>query len=57
LLVEQKIMASTYIWHTNNFLPILLIKRVESPLPILKSLSIRKTLRHSYYALGACLSP
>jgi hypothetical protein len=31
--------------------------RVESALPILKPFSIRKSLRHSYHALGACLSP
>jgi hypothetical protein len=57
LLVEPKIMSSTYIWHTNKSLSILLVKRVESPVPILKSLSIRKSLMHSYHALGACLSP
>jgi hypothetical protein len=36
--------------------PIFLLKRVESALPILKPFSIRKSLRHSYYALSACLS-
>jgi hypothetical protein len=34
-----------------------LVKRVESILPILKPFSMRKSLRHSYHALGACLSP
>jgi hypothetical protein len=33
-----------------------LVKRVESALPILKPFSIRKSLRHSYHAFGACLS-
>jgi hypothetical protein len=57
LLVEPKIMSSTYIWHTNKSLRILQVKSVESILSILKPLSIRKSLRHSYHALGACLSP
>jgi hypothetical protein len=34
-----------------------IVKRVESALPILIPFSIRKFLRHSYHALGACLSP
>jgi hypothetical protein len=33
-----------------------LVKRVESALPILKPFLIRKSLRYSYHALGACLS-
>jgi hypothetical protein len=56
LLVESKIISSTYIWYTNKSLSILLVKSVESSLPILKSLSIRKSLRHSYHTLGAYLS-
>jgi hypothetical protein len=56
LLVEQKIISSIYIWHTNKSVPILRVKSVESPLPILRPLSIRKFLSHSYHALGACLS-
>jgi hypothetical protein len=56
LLVELKIISSTYIWRINNCFSIFLVKRVESALPILKSFSIRKSLRHSYHALGACLS-
>jgi hypothetical protein len=34
-----------------------LCKRVGSAFPTLKALEIRKSLRHSYHALGACLSP
>jgi hypothetical protein len=56
LLVEPNIVSSTYIWHTNKSLPIFLVKRVESALPILKPFSIRKSLRHSYHALDAYLS-
>jgi hypothetical protein len=36
---------------------IFLAKRVESSLPIVKLFLIRKSLRQSYHALGACLSP
>jgi hypothetical protein len=43
LLVEPKKMSSTYIWHTNKSLSNLIVKSVESPLPILKPLSIRKS--------------
>jgi hypothetical protein len=57
LLVEPKMMSSTYIWHTNKSLPIFLAKSVKFALPILKPFLIRKSLRHSYHALGACLSP
>jgi hypothetical protein len=32
------------------------VKRVGSAFPTLKALAIRKSLRHSYHALGACLS-
>jgi hypothetical protein len=31
-------------------------EKIGSALPILKSLSMRKFVRHSYHALGACLS-
>jgi hypothetical protein len=57
LLVEPKIMSSTYIWHTNKSLLILLVKSIESVLTILKPLSMRESLSHSYHALGARLSP
>jgi hypothetical protein len=30
---------------------------VGSAFPTLKELAIKKSLRHSYHALGACLSP
>jgi hypothetical protein len=41
----------------NHYFTIFLVKRVESALPIVKSFSIRKSLRYLYHALGACLSP
>jgi hypothetical protein len=33
------------------------VKRVGSAFPTLKALEIRKSLRHSYHALGACNTP
>jgi hypothetical protein len=33
------------------------VKRVGSAFPTLKALAIRKSLRHSYHALGTYLSP
>jgi hypothetical protein len=50
-------MSSTYIWHTNNSLSTLRVNKVESAFPISKPFLSRKSLRHSYQALGACLSP
>jgi hypothetical protein len=38
-------------------LSIFLVKRVGSAFSTLKPLVIRKSLIHSYHALGACLSP
>jgi hypothetical protein len=55
--LENREISSTYIWHTNKSLPVLLVKNVESVLPMLKSLLMRKFIRHSYHALSACLSP
>jgi hypothetical protein len=34
-----------------------LCKKIGIGFPTLKSLAIKKSLRHSYHALGACLSP
>jgi hypothetical protein len=36
LLAESKMISLTYSWHTNKSLPILLVKSVESALPIVK---------------------
>jgi hypothetical protein len=49
-------MSLTYIWHTNNSLSTLQVNKVESAFPISKPFLSRKSLRHSYQALGACLS-
>jgi hypothetical protein len=56
-LVEPNIMSSTYIWHTNKSLPCLRVKRVGTAFPISKPFFNRNSLRHSYHAHGACLSP
>jgi hypothetical protein len=42
LLVEQKMISSTYIWHTNKSLPIFLVKSVESVVLILKLIFNKK---------------
>ena len=42
---------------TNESLSRVLVNRVGSALPTLKPFAIRKSLRHSYHALGACFSP
>jgi hypothetical protein len=56
-LVLPNIMSLIYIWHTNISLLTLRVKRVGSALPISKPYLRKNSLRHSYYALGACLSP
>jgi hypothetical protein len=56
-LVLPNIMSSTYIWHTNISFPTLWVKSVGSALPISKPCLSKNFLRHSYHALGACLSP
>jgi hypothetical protein len=38
-------------------LSIVLVKSVGLVFPTLKPFAIRKSLRHSYHALGACLRP
>jgi hypothetical protein len=57
LLVDPKIISSKQIWHINKSLSIVLVKRVGSTFSTLEPLVIRKSLSHSYHALGGSLSP
>ena len=53
LLVQPKIMSSTYIWHTNSSPSYVFVKRVGSREPSMKPLLFRKYLSVSYQARGA----
>jgi hypothetical protein len=57
LLVDPKMISSTKILHINKFLSIGLVKRVGSAFPTLKPLVRRKSLWHSYHALGGLFEP
>jgi hypothetical protein len=50
-------VISTYIWQTKRSPSQVFVNRVGSAFPTLNPLAIRKSLRHSYHALEACLSP
>ena len=56
-LVAPKIMSSTYIYTTNNFLSFFFKNNVVSIFSLLNLFLIRKLLSLSYHALGVCFKP